>query len=780
MTTLWQACLASPPYSIYTYEAPADLPKLMEGQRVLVPLGRSVRVAFLIEKTDTTPENIELKSIIWPLEKEPLLNENHFNLYRNIGTRQMQPLGKVLENVVPKRFRSAKVSFKVADRSFPARLKAMDIVRLSVEKRMELVDIYDQGRMNVSLPASIEKEDYVSLTCDPPWPVRPNAARQLQILEYIYENGPREKGFLKNIMGDWTAGVIKKLHSDSLVKVGAAPEEERNPSEKCSVTSAQWDFVPSRQQEKAIEELNSALDTGKSAVKLLHGITGSGKTLVYMTAARKCMEQGRSVILLVPEIALAYGLWNSLCPLFPDTRKYLYHGYQTPVRKEAIFRTLAEDGKPALIVGTRSALFLPVRNPGLIIIDEEHDESYKQEERLPYQAKEVAYVLSRMTDSLLVLGSATPDIKTFYAGSQGAFDVISMGKRVGKSVLPKVKVIDTSSIKDPEKPFAPETEARLKEVVEKGEQAVIMLNRRGFSPLIYCTDCEEPFKCPHCNVSMTYHKARERVICHYCGNAYPFPLPCSTCGGSNLLPLGGGTERLEEQVAKALPPDTRILRMDRDSTRRQEKLDEILKSFAKGNAQVLVGTQMLSKGHNFPGVTLVVVAEGDLGLNLPDYRSAERTFQLLVQVSGRAGRGDKPGEVLIQTRNPDNPIWGAVTSADYKTFFEKEIEKRRRFRYPPFTKLTLIRISHPLGWEGENLCPPFFNIIKDAAKEAGIMAMGPVPAPLSQLKGRKRFNCLLKSDDWMKTRKLYAEIVRRSPDKKQIRITMDLDPVNML
>ncbi|WP_319759605.1 primosomal protein N' [Maridesulfovibrio sp.] len=780
MTILWQACLASPPYSIYTYEAPADLPELMEGQRVLVPLGRSVRVAFLIEKVDQPPENVELKSIIWPLEREPLLNANHFKLYRNIGARQMQPLGKVLENVVPKRFRSAKVSFKVADRSFPARLKSLDIARLPSERRLELVRIYDEGRMNVSLPASIEKEEYVSLTSDPPWPVRPNAVRQLQILEFIFENGPREKGFLKNVMGDWTVGVIKKLHSDSLVKIGPPPEEECDPAEKCIATGPKWDFTPSEQQQAAIDGLLSALDEEKSAVKLLHGITGSGKTLVYMTAARKCMEQGKSVIVLVPEIALAYALWNGICPLFPETRKYLYHGYQTPVRKEAIFRALAEDDSPALIVGTRSALFLPVRNPGLIIVDEEHDESYKQEERLPYQAKEVAYVLAHMTGSLLVLGSATPDIKTFHAAQQGAFEVISMEKRVGKSKLPAVKVVDTSSIKDPEKPFAPETEARLKEVVEKGEQAVIMLNRRGFSPLIYCTDCEEPFKCPHCNVSMTYHKGRERVICHYCGNAYHFPLPCSTCGGSNLLPLGGGTERLEEQVAKALPPETKILRMDRDSTRRQERLDEILKSFARGDAQVLVGTQMLSKGHNFPGVTLVVVSEGDLGLNLPDYRSAERTFQLLVQVSGRAGRGEKPGEVIIQTRNPQNPIWSAVTSADYATFFEKEIEKRRRFKYPPFTKLTLIRISHPMGWEGEQLCPPFFSHIREAAKQSGIMAMGPVPAPLAQLRGRKRFNCLLKSDDWLKTRELYAEILRRNPDKKQIRITMDLDPVNML
>ncbi|WP_320170073.1 primosomal protein N' [Maridesulfovibrio sp.] len=780
MTVLWQACLASPPYSIYTYVAPADIPELSEGQRVLVPLGRSVRVAFLMETVESGPEGVELKSVIWPLERVPLLNPNHFKLYRSIGARQMQPLGKVLENVVPARFRSARISFRVADRGFPSRLKGLDIARMPVERRLELVEIYNDGRMDVCLPASLEKEEYVSLAADPPWPVRPNAARQLQLLEYLYENGPREKGFLKNVLGEWTGGVIRKLHSDSLLKIGPPPDDESDPAEKCTAGMPAWDFVPTEQQEQAISDLSHALDEGHNAVRLLHGITGSGKTLVYMTVARRCMEQGRSAIILVPEIALAYALWNGICPLFPDSRKYLYHGYQTPVRKEAIFRALAEDDSPALIIGTRSALFLPVRNPGLIIVDEEHDESYKQEERLPYQAKEVAYYLAGLTGSLLVLGSATPDVKTFFAAKQGAFDVISMEKRVGKSVLPAVRVVDVSAIKDPEQPFAPETQARLLEVVEKGEQAVVMLNRRGFSPIIYCTDCEEPIKCPHCNVSMTYHKARERVICHYCGNSYPFPLPCTACGGSNLLPLGGGTERLEEQVAKVLPKEAKILRLDRDSTRRQERLDEILKSFARGDAQVLVGTQMLSKGHNFPGVTLVVVSEGDLGLNLPDYRSAERTFQLLVQVSGRAGRGDKPGEVIIQTRNPENPIWSAVTSADYQTFFEKEIERRKRFRYPPFTKLTLIRISYPLGWEGEELCPGFFAAVRDAAREAGLMAMGPVPAPLSQLRGRKRFNCLLKADDWMKSRELYGRILVLNPDKKNIRITMDVDPVSML
>jgi primosomal protein N' (replication factor Y) len=780
MNNLWQVCLTSPPYSFYTYIEPEFFPVLLPGQRVLVPLGKSIRVAFLVEKTTEAPQNIQLRKLIWPLEKSPMLDDSYFSMCRNIAARQLMPLGKVLENVIPTRFRSAGISFKVADRAFPATLKAAAIRDLSASMLPDLVAAFNEGRMKVRLPASKEKEEYVSLTQDPPWPVRPNAARQIQLLEYIYENGPRDKSFLRNVLGSWINQTVSKLHADSLVKVGPPPESEKEAVEACTSASAEIDLVPTQCQLDSIKNMEKVLDGGEGGVRLLHGITGSGKTLVYLSLARKCLEQGRSVILLVPEIALAYSLWNTVCRHFSSCRKYLYHGYQTPVRREAVFRELAEDKSPALIIGTRSALFLPVHNPGMIVLDEEHDESFKQEERLPYQAKEIAFFLASRAKALLILGSATPDVKTFYASTLGAIETVSMDCRVGESVLPEVRVVDISAIKNPEQPLAPETVEKLLEVLEKGEQAVIMLNRRGYSPLMYCVDCEEPFRCPHCNVSMTYHRGRERLVCHYCGTSFPFPVACSTCGGMNYLPLGGGTERLEEQIAKIVPKGIKILRMDRDSTRRQEVLEDILKRFAAGEAQVLVGTQMLSKGHNFPGVTLVIVSEGDLGLNLPDYRSAERTFQLLVQVSGRAGRGDKPGEVIIQTRNPSNPIWSAVSTADYKTFFEQEIERRRKFRYPPFCKLALIRISHSLDWDNEALLQEYFTMIREAAREKGLMLMGPVPAPLSQLRGRKRYNCLIKADQWLIVRELYSKMMQINPDRNKIRTSLDLDPVNML
>lgn len=780
MKRFWQVCLTSPPYSIYTYSEPECFPDIFPGQRVLVPLGKSVRVAFLVETTETGPQHVEVRDIIWPLEKNPILNESYFSMCRNIAARQFMPLGRVLENVIPSRFRSAKVSFNIADRSFNSTMKATAIRDLPSEKKVALVSAFNEDRMKVKLPISLEKDEYVCLTQDPPWPVRPNAVRQIQLLEYIFDNGPKDKSFLRNMLGSWVNQAISKLQADSLIRVGPPPESEKNAVENCSCGDTEFNIVPNHCQTESIRKLINLLESGTGGVRLLHGITGSGKTLVYLTVARKCLENGRSVFLLVPEIALAYSLWNTVCEHFPNSRKYIYHGYQTPVRRESVFKELAEDQSPSLIVGTRSALFLPVHNPGLIVLDEEHDESFKQEERLPYQAKEVAFFLAARAKALLILGSATPDIKTFYASTTGAIENISMDCRIGKSVLPNINIVDISSIKNPEQPLAPQTVQKLLEVLERGEQVIIMLNRRGFSPLMYCIDCEEPVRCPNCNVSMTYHRDREKLICHYCGISYNFPVACPTCGGMNYLPLGGGTERLEEQIAKIVPKDTKIMRMDRDSTRRPEVLEDILKRFSNEEAQILVGTQMLSKGHNFPGVTLVVVSEGDLGLNLPDYRSAERTFQLLVQVSGRAGRGDKPGEVIIQTRNPSNSIWQAVSGADYITFYEQEIERRRKFSYPPFCKLALIRISHPTDWHQESLLQEYFKGIRDVARSSGLILMGPVPSPLPQLRGRKRFNCLIKADKWLAIRELYAGIMKLNPDRNKIRIALDLDPVNML
>ncbi len=380
-----------------------------------------------------------------------------------------------------------------------------------------------------------------------------------------------------------------------------------------------------------------------------------------------------------------------------------------------------------------------------------------------------------------MLGSATPDVKTYHAAKNGLLPMSSLTKRVGESTLPGVELVDISNMGNSGSPFAPQTLEALRETVAAGEQAIVMLNRRGYAPLMYCLDCGETVRCPECEVGMTYHKGRERVICHYCGMSYAYPLLCAKCGGVNFVPMGEGTERLEEHLAEVLPEGTKVLRLDRDATRRQERMEEILGAFSRGEAQVLVGTQMISKGHHFPKVTLVVVTDGDLGLNLPDYRSTERTFQLLVQVAGRAGRGDHPGKVYIQTRNSEHPIWKEVLTGDYTGFFEREIGRRKMFGYPPFARMALVRISYPADYrDGPAAVSLFARALKAYAGKYGITPLGPAPAPLSMLRGRKRFNCLLKGGDWSGLRTLYAHLAQANPDSKKVRTSLDLDPLTTL
>jgi primosomal protein N' (replication factor Y) len=430
-------------------------------------------------------------------------------------------------------------------------------------------------------------------------------------------------------------------------------------------------------------------------------------------------------------------------------------------------------------VGTRSALFLPVPDPALIVLDEEHDASFKQDEGLPYQAKEVAWFRAGQARALLLLGSATPDVKTFYAARRGDIPMDRLPARVGGGRLPEISLIDIRGVDPMENPLAPDTLRALREVTAKGEQAVMLLNRRGYAPHMYCLDCGSTIRCPDCDIALTYHKARERLICHYCGHSIPFPVVCAKCRGLHYLPMGQGTERLEEHIATILPPGGRVLRLDRDSTRRPGRMEEILEAFAHKEAQVLVGTQMLSKGHHFPEVTLAVIADGDMGLNLPDYRAAERTFQLLVQTAGRAGRGEKPGRVIIQTRDTSHYCWRFVQNADYEGFYAKEIALREKRRYPPFVRLALVRMSFPAEWAGGPEAVATASArLRSAGQMFRVTTLGPAPAPLPLLRARRRFHCLLKADDWGSIRNVFAAAADAVPGK--LRIALDLDPINML
>jgi primosomal protein N' (replication factor Y) len=512
---------------------------------------------------------------------------------------------------------------------------------------------------------------------------------------------------------------------------------------------------------------------------LLHGVTGSGKTAVYLDLAGQVLSSGRHVLLLAPEVAIALKLYADVRAALPGADVHLFHGYLSPAQRQRTFLELAGRAEPCIVVGTRSSLFLPLE-PGLVILDEEHDASFKQDEGLVYQARELAFGRISRSGGLLLMGSATPDVKVFHAAQSGGIALERLPSRIGEARLPEIVLVDLRSEPPQNGPFALSVHAALLNAIQAGEQIIILHNRRGYSPVLYCESCSEPVKCPHCQVSLTLHKRRERLLCHYCGYSLGFPLSCPTCRSTEFLPLGSGTERLEEFLCTELPKDTKVLRLDRDTSRRAGSMQDILAAFARMEAQVLVGTQMLSKGHHFPGVTLVVVVDGDLGLNLPDYRATERSFQLLVQVAGRAGRGDKPGRVLIQTRNPGHYCWQFVRTNDFEGFFAKEIALRQAMNYPPFIKLALVRISLPVDQPEGELLAAFGNQIQSLGQRAGVRVLGPAPAPLAVLRGRKRFQCLLKAQNWPAIRSVCAEMRIILAKEKNVRMSVDLDPVDML
>jgi primosomal protein N' (replication factor Y) len=798
--------LLSPPFAELSYSLPEYLPleAFFVGQRVVVPLGNGRRAgviaAFGRPPAGALPENFTLKTLIWPLDREPLLSSAYLDLARSLADRHADELGRILGSMLPAGLRSAGARLRFFTGDGILDLVPADLARLPGDRLRALGGLWMSGQAEVRRPG-VSPLDAVlySPASDPPWPVRPAAKARLAVLEFLLENGSASRRTLFNALGKKAGATLTALAREGLVRACPADPEvpDAGPLRQCLPEDGPlrqrlpedgascFAFTP-RQQE-IVDELVRA--TGEGAqTRLLFGVTGSGKTALYLEAARAVLAAGRSVLLLAPEVALAMKLRDAaeagLPPSMPPSdRRHLFHGYQSAASRERIFRLLAGDksGRPRLLTGTRSALLLPLENIGLIVMDEEHDSSFKQDEGfINYQAKEVAWYRAQREGALLLLGSATPDLKSFYAARQGRIPLHTLTERFGGS-LPEARIVPVLPGYDVEKSvLAPESIAALNDVVRRGEQAVILLNRRGYAPAVYCRDCRETLRCPQCDISLAYHKGREKLVCHYCGRSTVFPSPCPSCGGLNFLPMGEGTEKLEESLETLLPPGTGVLRLDRDSTRRPGRMEAILSAFARKEASVLVGTQMLSKGHHFPDVTLAVIADADLGLNLPDYRAAERTFQLILQASGRSGRGGKSGRVLIQTRDPGHYCWDYVLRADYEGFFERELELRRRRLYPPFTRLALIRISHEAGLaEGEEAAAALGRRMRQKAGELGIVLLGPAPAPLPLLKGRMRRHCLLKGDDWQRFRLLY-NYAKETVKGDVLTLRLDLDPVNML
>ncbi len=772
---LWNVALLSSPYSCLTYKIPPYFPSdlFQAGMRVLVPLGsgNSFRAGVLLERNPDFAGK-RLKALFWPLDKTPLISGEYLDLARELALRHMALVGRVLANMLPALLKE--VPEYLQDKGG----ERIDLKRLytSPTDAAQCAKHWIEGSLDMPPFRCREEQELLDVLYDPPWPILPNAHKQQEVMDYIWTNGPCTRKHLARCLGGGVYPVLRSLLKKGLL--GTLSEKKKDNEEDSPESIAR---ELSEQQKAALQSLSPRIWEDSPASAVLHGVTGSGKTLVYAELARETLRSGQDVLILAPEVALAKQLYSALQVELPGYTVLLHHGAMTPAARAEMFSRLSAGDKPRLLVGTRSTLFMFTHPPRLIVLDEEHDESFKQDSNMVYQAKEVAYFWLSRSRGLLVLGSATPDIKTYWAASRQNVGLVSMPQRLEGKRLPPVELVDLN-MQPPESGALTEPVHRaLMDVLERGEQAIIMHNRRGYSPLLYCQNCQEIARCTNCYVSLTFHKKRNQLVCHYCGKTVSLPVVCSNCGYSSFIPLGEGTEKLEEYLSRHLPPDTGVLRMDRDNVRRKGKMEEILEEFSRGDAQILVGTQMISKGHNFPGVTLVAVVDGDLGLNLPDYRATERVYQMLVQVSGRAGRGDVPGKVLIQTRNPAHYCWQYIQKGDYESFYAAELERRKRFVYPPFCRLGLIRCTFPWDWsENDKVLKNFSRLADKLARKYGLKLLGPAPAPLYKLNGRERHQCLIKSDEWPVIRSFFYELQQGMCKFNKCRITMDLDPLNML
>jgi primosomal protein N' (replication factor Y) (superfamily II helicase) len=772
---LWSVTVLKPPYKSFTYQEPVYFSSRTwrPGMRVLVPMGRTNRLCVGVLQPRVSLESFKnIKSIYWPLERKNLISPEYLEMINELSVRQMIQAGRVLACVLPGSFRRVpEAMISVQDRKkvllpeYGSEISLLEKTALA----------WSRGELDFALKEAGTTE-MVFVNKEPPWSILPNARLQWKVMDMLWEQGAISSRRLRQMFGPGVSGSVRSLADKGLVRISR--EEDAEYSEQ--IQDETDDYELTHDQENALSCLLPRLEKKEFDVSVLHGITGSGKSMVYMRLARTCLRMGKTAIILAPEIAIACQLYALARKTLSGLKVVLHHGLKTQKSRESLFLELSSGRAPVVLVGTRSALFMPAGNIGLIIVDEEHDESFKQDQNFVYQAKEIAHYLARRDRAMLVLGSATPDIKTYNSAIENRVNLVNMENRVGKSLLPSVSFVDLKKDKPLFGPLSGVCEKALRETLGRGEQVVIMHNRRGYSPIIMCSDCSEPARCEHCQVSLTLHKKRQRLVCHYCGQSLPFSIICSHCKSSEFVPLGDGTEKVEEFFQEHLE-GVRVLRLDRDSTRNPAVTEKMLAEFAENKAQVLVGTQMLSKGHSFPNVTLAIVLDGDLGLGFPDYRSSERTFQLLVQLSGRAGRGDKPGRVFIQTRNPDHYCWNFVAQSDYQGFYNQEIKKRRLFGYPPFVRLGLIRMSFPSSWSRKDgFIHALKQHVKDTRSVIGVKIMGPAPAPLARLRNRDRYQLLIKAPQWTAIRDVYSGLLPLAEKSRVVRISLDLDPLNML
>ncbi len=726
----------------FTYRVPTALEPAVEvGRRVAVPFGKSRRATgYVVGFAESPPEGVALRDVVAVLDAFPLFTADLIELVRWAEEYYLCPPGELYRAALPP--------------GLNARAGAAAPRRRAVE---------------FAAPAPGAAEALAGLAR--------RARAQHAVLEYLLARGRIP---LDELRAAFPAG---RAALGALREKGFAIVDAETPL-LCGASLPGAEVAPALTPDQcsALGVLGEALDQGVFATFLLHGVTGSGKTEVYLRAIARALQAGRGALVLVPEIALTPQLAGRFRARFGAEVALVHSGLSDAERHAEWLRL--RHGEARICVGVRSAVFAPVRDLAIVVVDEEHDPSFKQEDGPAYQARDLAVVRAKQAGALCVLGSATPSLESLENARRGRYRLIGLPSRVDDRPLPQVEIVDLRQLHRSGRALgsgllSPQLSEALAAALAIHQQAILFLNRRGFQTLVICEGCGREERCSSCSVSLTYHRRRGVLLCHYCGHVERITPDCPTCGGPRRG-IGVGTEQVEAAVRELLPA-ARVARLDRDAVRSADDIAGVLARFANRELDVLVGTQMVTKGHDFPGVTLVGVVLADIALGLPDFRAAERTFQLLTQVAGRAGRGAEAGRVLVQTWNPGSPAIACAVGHDYGRFVEGEMANRRALGWPPFARLLAVRVEG--SEEGAKVCA---EALARAARPAlsgghGLVLLGPAPAALEKLRGRSRWHLLFRAsrpEPLRLVHQLLAPLARRPPGGAEVRF--DVDPYSML
>ena len=773
----------------FSYGVPEGLPLPERGVRVLVPFGAR-RVIGLVTGPGKTSER-ELKDVIDVIDESPLLSPPLLDLAQWVSEHYLAPPGECYRLLLPPagitasramaRLADGVDARRVAGDPLLAALREKALPLSTLAKRLErdpsarLLKLRREGLVVVEQDMRQSSFRLVRIATLEDVPIEAKGKGQAEVLSRLREGGRRmavpdllrDRPALRGALASLAKAGAVGIHEERVVRV---PDFLQAPP---SVRPQ-----PSPDQARVLAALLPGIEKGGADPVLLHGVTGSGKTEVYFRAAEAVLAQGRGALLLVPEIGLTPLLVRAAVARFGPIVSVLHSELSAGERHDQWWRI--REGEAQVVVGARSAVFAPLVAPGLIVVDEEHDGAYKQEESPRYHARDVAVMRGRLEGVPVILGSATPSVESFRNAQRGKYRKAVLPTRIGRHGRPRVEVVDRRAVMKAggDVILSPALREALLACVSRKEQALLLLNRRGYATSLLCRECGEQAVCPNCSVSLTLHDGGRTALCHYCAHQITAPRACPSCKGAYLRLTGYGTEKVLESVRAALP-EARVERLDRDLAARRGAVQAVLAAFEKGDIDVLVGTQMIAKGHDFPRVTVVGVIDADVGLGMPDFRAAERTFQLLTQVAGRAGRAELAGQVILQSHLPDHYSLMLACEQDYEAFFEVEMQYRRTMAYPPEAALLNLILRSRDAREGAEAARAIAEALREKAQRR-YRVLGPASAPLARLRQEHRFQVLLKGSRPAMRDAVREALVQRYGEVRWPGVMVDVDPLSVM